>query len=59
MIIGSSVGAAILLIATIVSCVFMGKGKKKYFEKGINLGEIFKFMSCFCKNYSWFKQNLF
>ncbi|XP_062166485.1 probable LRR receptor-like serine/threonine-protein kinase At1g67720 isoform X1 [Alnus glutinosa] len=32
-IIGSSVGAAVLLIATIVSCLFMSKGKKKYFEQ--------------------------
>ncbi|KAK9289650.1 hypothetical protein L1049_007808 [Liquidambar formosana] len=32
-IIGSSVGAAVLLIATIVSCIFMRKGKKRYFEQ--------------------------
>ncbi|KAG6697109.1 hypothetical protein I3843_09G176600 [Carya illinoinensis] len=32
-IIGSSVGAAVLLIGTIVSCLFMSKGKKKYSER--------------------------
>ncbi|KAH7842067.1 hypothetical protein Vadar_001083 [Vaccinium darrowii] len=32
-IIGSSVGAAILLIATIASCILMQKGKKKYSKK--------------------------
>lgn len=36
-IIGSSVGAAVLLIATIASCLFMSKGKKKYFEQGMSL----------------------
>ncbi|KAM3689066.1 hypothetical protein ACJW31_09G017700 [Castanea mollissima] len=32
-IIGLSVGAGVLLIATIVSCLFMSKGKKRYFEQ--------------------------
>ncbi|KAI4349201.1 hypothetical protein L6164_009823 [Bauhinia variegata] len=32
-IIGSSVGAAVLLLATVVSCLFMFKGKKKYYEQ--------------------------
>ncbi|KAK9985440.1 hypothetical protein SO802_030391 [Lithocarpus litseifolius] len=32
-IIGSSVGAGVLLIATIASCLFMSKGKKRYFEQ--------------------------
>ncbi|KAF5475918.1 hypothetical protein F2P56_007673 [Juglans regia] len=32
-IIGSSVGAAVLLIGTIVSCLFMSKGKKRYSEQ--------------------------
>ncbi|GLT72298.1 hypothetical protein SLA2020_442470 [Shorea laevis] len=32
-IIGSSVGAAVLLIATIASCLFMSKGKNRYFEQ--------------------------
>lgn len=34
-IIGSTIGAAILLIATIASCLFMHKGKKKYHEEGM------------------------
>ncbi|KAK4583398.1 hypothetical protein RGQ29_026228 [Quercus rubra] len=32
-IIGSSVGAGVLLIATITSCLFLSKGKKRYFEQ--------------------------
>ncbi|RVW98770.1 putative LRR receptor-like serine/threonine-protein kinase [Vitis vinifera] len=32
-IIGSSVGAVVLLIATIASCLFMHKGKKRYYEQ--------------------------
>lgn len=36
-IIGSSVGAAILLIATIASCILLQKGKKKYSKKGQTL----------------------
>lgn len=36
-IIGSSVGAAALLIATIASCILMQKGKKKYSKKGQTL----------------------
>jgi hypothetical protein len=38
-IIGSSVGAAVLLLATIASCLFMSKGKKKYFEQGMSLAQ--------------------
>jgi hypothetical protein len=34
-IIGSSVGAAVLLIATIVSCLFMHKGKKRHPDQGM------------------------
>lgn len=34
-IIGSSVGAAVLLIATVVSCLFMHKGKKGSYNQGI------------------------
>lgn len=33
-IIGSAIGAAVLLLATIISCLFMHKGKKKYYEQG-------------------------
>ncbi|KAL9331937.1 hypothetical protein ACSQ67_001547 [Phaseolus vulgaris] len=32
-IIGSSVGASVLLLATVISCMFMRKGKKKYYHK--------------------------
>ncbi|KAJ7977016.1 Kinase-like protein [Quillaja saponaria] len=32
-IIGSSVGAAVLLLATIISCLFMHKGKRRYYEQ--------------------------
>ncbi|KAJ9694625.1 hypothetical protein PVL29_010210 [Vitis rotundifolia] len=32
-IIGSSVGAVVLLIATIASCLFIHKGKKRYYEQ--------------------------
>ncbi|KAJ0027782.1 hypothetical protein Pint_35568 [Pistacia integerrima] len=32
-VIGSSVGAAILLIATVVSCLFMHKGKKSHYKQ--------------------------
>ncbi|XP_010253497.1 PREDICTED: probable LRR receptor-like serine/threonine-protein kinase At1g67720 [Nelumbo nucifera] len=32
-IIGSTVGAVVLLLATILSCIFMHKGKKKYSEE--------------------------
>lgn len=33
-IIGSAAGAAILLLATIISCLFMHKGKTKYYDQG-------------------------
>lgn len=33
-IIGSSVGAAALLIATVASCILIQKGKKSYKNKG-------------------------
>lgn len=36
-IIGSSVGAAVLLIITIFSCLFMRKGKKRYSKQGMSL----------------------
>ncbi|KAK7337025.1 hypothetical protein VNO77_17583 [Canavalia gladiata] len=32
-IIGSAVGASILLLATVISCLFMRKGKRKYYEQ--------------------------
>lgn len=35
-VVGSSVGAAGLLIATIVSFIFMRKGNKRHPEKGMN-----------------------
>jgi hypothetical protein len=34
-IIGSSVGAAVLLITTLVSCMFMQKGKKRHPDQGM------------------------
>lgn len=34
MIIGSAVGAAVLLLATIISCYFMHKGRRRYNEQG-------------------------
>ncbi|KAG4916302.1 hypothetical protein JHK87_053859 [Glycine soja] len=33
-IIGSSVGASVLLLATIISCLYMHKGKRRYHEQG-------------------------
>jgi len=36
-IIGSALGAAILLLATIISCWCMHKGKKKYHDQGMVL----------------------
>ncbi|XP_061351333.1 probable LRR receptor-like serine/threonine-protein kinase At1g67720 isoform X2 [Gastrolobium bilobum] len=33
-IIGSAVGAAVLLLATVISCFFMHTGKRKYYEQG-------------------------
>jgi len=33
-IIGSSVGASVLLLATVISFVFMRKGKRKYYQQG-------------------------
>ncbi|RZC78812.1 hypothetical protein C5167_003047 [Papaver somniferum] len=33
-IIGATVGAAVLLLATIISCLFMNKGRKKHHNKG-------------------------
>ncbi|XP_027928135.1 probable LRR receptor-like serine/threonine-protein kinase At1g67720 isoform X2 [Vigna unguiculata] len=32
-IIGSSVGASVLLLATVISCLYMRKGKRKYYQK--------------------------
>lgn len=40
-IIGSAVGATILLLATIISCLFMHKGKGKYYEKGRVLNQTY------------------
>ena len=34
-IIGSSIGAAVLLIATVASCLYMHKGKKRYYDQGM------------------------
>lgn len=36
-IIGSSIGAAVLLMATIASCLFLRKGTKGYYEEGRSL----------------------
>ena len=47
-IIGSSVGAGVLLIATITSCLFLSKGKKRYFEQGMKLEQSSSF-SCLKK----------
>jgi Na+/melibiose symporter-like transporter len=33
-IIGSAVGASILLLATVISCLVIHKGKRRYYEKG-------------------------
>ena len=33
-IIGSTVGASVLLLATIISYLFMRKGNRRYFEQG-------------------------
>lgn len=46
-IIGSSVGAAILLLVTIASCVFINRGKKRYSEEGPIVEHFFLFVQFF------------
>lgn len=46
-IIGTSVGAAVLVIVTIVSCVLLRKGKKKYYDQGVSLKVLVVYMSFF------------
>lgn len=39
-IIGSAVGASFLLLATVISCLVIHKGKRRYYEKGRILSTI-------------------
>jgi len=39
-IIGSAVGASVLLLATVISCLVIHKGKRRYYEKGRILSTI-------------------
>jgi len=40
-IIGSTIGAAVLLLATIISCLVKHKGKGRYYEQSRTLNEIY------------------
>lgn len=67
MIIGSAVGAAVLLVATIISCLVMRKGKTKYYEQSriwnqnyiLFLSEIFETAECDIFVYTLYRQPCF